>query len=99
MTLRWPEGFLVGCTVRPLLAVWEVQAGGRGAGGVSDCPAAAEDAMFEVLDACPSGRGRVRYARLSWVGIGYVYGPTRLTAHRKDGVTVTVPGDAWEGLS
>ncbi|PZG50390.1 hypothetical protein C1I98_10635 [Spongiactinospora gelatinilytica] len=75
--MRLPtDGFLLGCTARPLLMVWEVQAGERTAGGVTDDQAAAETAMFDALRTHPTGRGRIRYARLSFIGIGYVYGPT-----------------------
>ncbi|RBQ15344.1 hypothetical protein DP939_36505 [Spongiactinospora rosea] len=88
----------LGCTARPLLVVWEVEARDHSAGGVSDNEQTAETAMFETLDALPSGRGRVRYARLSVLGIGYQYGETLLTAYRKNGATVAVAGDAWESI-
>ncbi|MFI0420324.1 hypothetical protein [Spongiactinospora sp. 9N601] len=103
--MRLPtDGFLLGCTARPLLMVWEVQAGERTAGGVTDDQVAAETAMFDALRTHPTGRGRIRYARLSFIGIGYVYGPTLLTAHRMNGVTMIIAGDAgdagdaWGGI-
>ncbi|MFI0420592.1 hypothetical protein [Spongiactinospora sp. 9N601] len=40
----------------------------------------------------------MRYTRLSFIKVGYLYGPTMVTAHRKDGVTVLVSGDAWESI-
>ncbi|WP_397559731.1 hypothetical protein [Spongiactinospora sp. 9N601] len=95
-----PDGFLPGRTVRFLLMVWEVEAGDAyRTCGVTDSPETAERAMLDALAARPEGRGRVRYARLSFVGVGYVYGPAVLTAIRTDGATVVRAGDAWEGIS
>ncbi|PZG41396.1 hypothetical protein C1I98_21420 [Spongiactinospora gelatinilytica] len=79
-----------------LLVVWEVDAGEHGAGGVTSDEVVAEKTRLDALEAFPSGRGRVRYARLSFVHVGYVYGTTLVSAHRGGGVTVTMAGDAWE---
>ncbi|MFI0418967.1 hypothetical protein [Spongiactinospora sp. 9N601] len=83
-----------------LFVVWEVDAGDRGAGGVTKDEAAAEKYMLAKLDTYPAGRGRVRYACLAPATRGaiydYRYGTTLVTAHRGNGVTVSVAGDAWE---
>ncbi|RBQ21640.1 hypothetical protein DP939_02710 [Spongiactinospora rosea] len=83
-----------------LLLVWDVEAGECGGGGVHDSRDAAETAMLDTLDSHPEGRGRVRYARLVPAPHGsigdYRYGSTLITAHRADGETVSVVGDAWE---
>ncbi|RBQ17766.1 hypothetical protein DP939_23155 [Spongiactinospora rosea] len=83
-----------------LLVVWEVDAGGSGAGGVTKDEVAAEKTMLEVLGSFAEGRGRVRYARLVPAPRGgvydYRYGSTLVTAYRRDGETVAVVGDEWE---
>ncbi|RBQ17969.1 hypothetical protein DP939_21585 [Spongiactinospora rosea] len=81
-----------------LLLVWEVEGGERGAGDVTHCEVTAEKTMLDALASLSEGRGRVRYARLSFVRIGYEYGTTLVTAHRADGATISVAGDAWEGV-
>ncbi|WP_147268338.1 hypothetical protein [Spongiactinospora rosea] len=45
--------------------------------GVTDDADADEKAMLDALDGFLAGRGRVRYARLSFLGIGYEYGRRR----------------------
>ncbi|WP_147267927.1 hypothetical protein [Spongiactinospora rosea] len=83
-----------------MFLVWDVEvADSPRACGVTDSPGTAERAMLDALATRPEGRGRVRYARLSFIGVGYVYGPAVLTAHRKDGATVVRAGDAWENTS
>ncbi|PZG36828.1 hypothetical protein C1I98_26200 [Spongiactinospora gelatinilytica] len=83
-----------------LFLVWEVEAGGDGASGVTNDEVAAERDMLDALAAFRHGRGRVRYARLAPAARGTIYdhryGTTLITAHRSDGVTVSVAGDAWE---
>ncbi|MDF5757117.1 hypothetical protein [Spongiactinospora sp. TRM90649] len=81
-----------------LLASWEVDAGRRGSGGVTGSAAVAATDMLAALATFPNGRGRVRVARLmpSMSGADYRYGATVLTAHRRDAVTTTVSGDAWD---
>ncbi|PZG55824.1 hypothetical protein C1I98_02370 [Spongiactinospora gelatinilytica] len=82
-----------------LFLVWEVEAGESGASGVINDEAAAEKDMLRALAAFRNGRGRVRYARLApapGAVYDYRYGTTLITAHRADGVTVSVAGDAWE---
>ncbi|MFI0417042.1 hypothetical protein [Spongiactinospora sp. 9N601] len=83
-----------------LFVVWEVDAGEFGVGGVTKDEVTADQAMFDALESFRHGRGRVRYARLVPAEQGpcsnYWYGTTLVTAHRVDGVTVAVVGDAWE---
>ncbi|MFI0416955.1 hypothetical protein [Spongiactinospora sp. 9N601] len=82
-----------------LFVVWEVEAGDCGASGVINDEAAAEKAMLDALATFQQGRGRVRYARLAPAPravYDYRYGTTLVTAHRADGVTVSIAGDAWE---
>ncbi|RBQ14175.1 hypothetical protein DP939_42255 [Spongiactinospora rosea] len=76
--------------------VWEVEAGDRGVGGVTDNLFVAQKELLDALYGLGTGRGRMRYARLSFIHVGYVYGPIVVTAHRKDGVTVLVAGGTWE---
>ncbi|PZG30382.1 hypothetical protein C1I98_31165 [Spongiactinospora gelatinilytica] len=59
---------------------------------MTDSVAAAEKAMLDALEALDDGWGRVRLAHLRVVGIGYHYGETLVTAHRKSGTTTIVPG-------
>ncbi|MDF5754675.1 hypothetical protein [Spongiactinospora sp. TRM90649] len=81
-----------------VIASWEVDAGKRGSAGVTGSAAVAATDMLAALAAFPDGRGRVRSARLmpSMSGAEYRYGATVLTAHRRDAVTPTVSGDAWD---
>ncbi|PZG53108.1 hypothetical protein C1I98_06000 [Spongiactinospora gelatinilytica] len=80
------------CSAVPPVVVWEVESG---ASGVTDDVDAAEKAMLDALATRAEGRGQVRLAHLVRVGVGYDYGETLVTAHRKDGVTTIVTGDAW----
>ncbi|PZG47365.1 hypothetical protein C1I98_13665 [Spongiactinospora gelatinilytica] len=83
-----------------MFLVWEVEAGRDGKSGVTKDEVVAEKDMLDALAAFQHGRGRVRYARLTPAPRGtiydYWYGSTLITAHRADGVTVSVIGDAWE---
>ncbi|MDF5757755.1 hypothetical protein [Spongiactinospora sp. TRM90649] len=65
---------------------------------MSESEAVAEEAMLAALHGFRRGRGRVRVARLVPIrsGVVYRYGATLVTAHRTDGATVVVAGDAWE---
>ncbi|MDF5753635.1 hypothetical protein [Spongiactinospora sp. TRM90649] len=78
-----------------VLAVWEVEAGKCGVGGVTDNRAVAHREMIRALDDFSQGRGRVR---LAWLvpGSAYRYGETVVTAHRNDRAFVAFAGDAWE---
>ncbi|WP_158578535.1 hypothetical protein [Spongiactinospora rosea] len=92
---------MIGSTAQDdgLFLVWEVEAGGDGKCGVTDDEAAAEKDMLSALATFRHGRGRVRYARLAPAPravYDYRYGTTLITAHRMDGVTVSIAGDAWE---
>ncbi|MFI0423087.1 hypothetical protein [Spongiactinospora sp. 9N601] len=82
-------------TGQEAFAVWEVEAGDRGACGVTDNRATAQREMVRALESFPRGRGRVR---LAWPapGLVYRYGETLVTAHRYGRVFVSVRGDAWE---
>ncbi|RBQ11623.1 hypothetical protein DP939_45050 [Spongiactinospora rosea] len=82
-----------------LFVVWEVQSGRDGKSGVTDDEATAEKDMLSALATFRHGRGRVRYARLAPAPravYDYRYGTTLITAHRVNGVTVSLTGDAWE---
>ncbi|MDF5752964.1 hypothetical protein [Spongiactinospora sp. TRM90649] len=80
---------------REVFAVWEVDAGDRGAGGVTLNRATAHREMVRALEEFPRCRGRVRLAILD-SGVAYRYGETVVTAHRHGRAFVTVAGDAWE---
>ncbi|MDF5753200.1 hypothetical protein [Spongiactinospora sp. TRM90649] len=81
-----------------VLASWKVDAGKSSSAGVTGSAAVAAADMLAALATFPDGRGRVRFARImpSMSGAEYLYGATVLTAHRRDGATTTVSGDAWD---
>ncbi|PZG41214.1 hypothetical protein C1I98_21565 [Spongiactinospora gelatinilytica] len=79
----------------PRLLVWVAEAGSRGVSGVAADQATAERQILAALETLGEGRARVRSARVSSFGVLYTYGATLATAHRKDGVTTIVTGDAW----
>ncbi|RBQ15020.1 hypothetical protein DP939_38215 [Spongiactinospora rosea] len=93
---------MIGVTAQDdgLFLVWEVESGSDGKSGVTKDEVVAEKDMLSALATFRHGRGRVRYARLAPAARGTIYdhryGSTLVTAHRTDGVTISVVGDAWE---
>ncbi|RBQ13841.1 hypothetical protein DP939_43915 [Spongiactinospora rosea] len=95
MTLLSEHATAIPLPACPLLLVWAVEAGDRGASGVTGDLAVAERQMLTALGGFAEGRGRVRSARMSSVGVLYTYGETLVTARRKGGMTEIVPEAAW----